>query len=109
MRKRNRILLGMAGLAIVGWLAWEILRPHEPEYKGRRLSEWLDDYNRAKDQDQEKPISEAIYAMGTNCEPFLLANLEHAETPLKTMFYNFVRNESFIRLPFYRADPSPPA
>jgi hypothetical protein len=105
MRKRFYIVLAFVGVAIVGWLACKALRSPEPSYQGRRLSEWLDEYNRAGDMGKTEPISEAIRAMGTNTLPFLLANIKHTDSPLARKFFYLFRKQDLVKLPFYGAYP----
>jgi hypothetical protein len=105
MRKRLRIALAIVGLAILGWLGWKTLRSPEPSYQGKRLSEWLDEYNHAGGMDKTESASEAIRAMGTNSLPFLLANIKHTYSPLQQTFFKFVRKQHLVKLPFYGKDP----
>jgi hypothetical protein len=105
MRKRLRIAFAMVSLAILGWLGWHALRPPEPSYQGRRLSEWLDEYNQAGRLDKTESVSEAIRAMGTNSLPFLLANIKHTYSPLEQTFFKVVRKQHLVKLPFYGKDP----
>jgi len=105
MRKRLRIALAIVGVAILGWLGWKALRSPEPSYQGRRLSEWLDEYNHAGGMDKTESISEAIRAMGTNSLPFLLANIKHTYSPLEQTFFKLVRKQHLVKLPFYGKDP----
>src|SRR5271155_3873900 len=99
MRKRTGVALAILAVAMIGWFAWEVLRPHEPEYRGKRLSEWLDEYNRAGSFDKTQSASEAMRAMGTNCWPFLLANIKHGNSPLKQKFLNLLGRQHWVRLP----------
>jgi hypothetical protein len=92
-------------LVILGWMSWAALHSREPEYKGKRLSAWLDEYNKAGSMDKTKPASEAIRAMGTNCLPFLLANIKHRDSPLKQKLLKLVAKQHLIRIPFYGDDP----
>ncbi|HTA29647.1 MAG TPA: HEAT repeat domain-containing protein [Candidatus Cybelea sp.] len=85
-------------------LGWKTLRPTEPSYRGRRLSEWLDEYNRAGSPDKTGPVSEAIRAMGTNSLPFLLANMEHSDSPLSRKFFSLVQKQNWVKLPVHEPD-----
>jgi hypothetical protein len=98
-------LLAVLVVAALGGLAWLVLRPSEPSYQGRRLSEWLDRYNEAGAMDKTGPVSDAIRAMGTNSLPFLLAHIKHTESPLKRKFVNVVAKQHWVRLPFFGTDP----
>ncbi len=105
MRKRFRIVLAILGAAIFGWLGWDALRPHEPAYQGKRLSEWLDAYNQAGAMDKIGPVSEAIRTMGTNSLPFLLTHIKHTDSPLEQIFVELMKKQHWVKLPFYGADP----
>jgi HEAT repeat protein len=103
--KRRGILLTLLLLALLFVSAWFLFAPCEPSYHGRKLSEWLDDYNQAGSIDKAQPVFEAIRAMGTNALPFLLANLKHQDSPLKMKFYALAANQHLLKPPLYGADP----
>ncbi|HWY74833.1 MAG TPA: HEAT repeat domain-containing protein [Verrucomicrobiae bacterium] len=105
MRKRIRIVLVIAGVVIASVLVLEALRPREPVYQGRKLSQWLNDYNRAGKMDKTAPASDAIRAMGTNTLPFLLAHIKHRDSRLQEKFFNLLGRQHWAKLPFYGADP----
>jgi hypothetical protein len=105
VRKKRRILIAVLVVVFVGGLAWWAMHPREPVYQGRRLSQWLDEYNRAGAMDKTRPVSEAIRAMGTNTLPFLLANIKRTESPLKEKFFSLIRKQHWIKLSFYGTDP----
>jgi DnaJ-domain-containing protein 1 len=89
-------------------VAWELLRPREPVYQGKRLSQWLDEYNRAGHVDGDwskmEPISTAIRAMGTNSLPFLLARIKHTEPSLEKKFFEMIAKQRWVKLPLYGED-----
>ena len=77
MQKRRLIFLVIAGVVLVGVLVVAWNRNREPEYGGKRLSEWVDGYvtpGRRAESDA------AIRQIGTNALPFLL-NLVRYQTP----------------------------
>jgi HEAT repeat protein len=45
MGKKRGILLAVLVVALLGGLAWLVLRPHEPVYQGKSLSAWLEQYS----------------------------------------------------------------
>lgn len=68
-------LQGLLTLAFLAWFGWFILRPHEPVYRGRPLSLWLDEVYRTGEYGNSSVKSEteaAIRQLGTNALPFLL-------------------------------------
>ncbi len=94
--KRRLIALAVLLASVIAGLVWFSRRPPEPIYQGRRLSEWLDDYNRVvynqvgysgqvvqwnEFYDNKYHVSEAIRAMGTSTLPFLLAHIHAHSTP----------------------------
>ena len=103
MRKRFGIV-ALVTLVIIACMSWEAQRPHGPEYKGKRLSAWLEEYNTAGSMDKTKPASAAIRAMGTNCLPFLLANIKHINSPLKESFFQMLQKQHLVKIPFDGVD-----
>ena len=68
-------------LATIGMLVWRVFSVREPSYRGKSMSVWLEEYNRAGALDKTGPASEAIRAMGTNALPHLLAHLKRKDSP----------------------------
>jgi hypothetical protein len=104
MQKRVQIALAALLVMLAGLMAWRGLPEREPIYQGKRLSQWLDEYNRAGSMDKTEPTSAAIRAIGTNCLPFLLAHIKHIDSPLKTKLLALLSRQRLIKLPFYGAD-----
>ncbi|MDB6065656.1 MAG: putative lyase [Pedosphaera sp.] len=79
MRKRGVILLAMLIVAVVGGIGWLVLRPREPVYEGKTLSEWLDGDVRSPSPSSwmiaAKQSKNAVVQMGTNAIPWLLLRL----------------------------------
>lgn len=78
-RKRKRLLLILAGVALISVLSFWLLNQNtEPTYEGRPLSEWIMLHSRtyrSKQTDQGVTIeqaAEAIRAIGTNGLPYLV-------------------------------------
>jgi len=98
----------LPGIAIVGALlagfAWLVLRPHEPVYRGKPLSFWLEAADVSAVYQHEIPASPAelaLRAQGTNTIPLLL---KMARTPLygfRRMIGWMARDDgsSFLHLP----------
>src|SRR5262249_2118123 len=75
MTNRNKRILA-AGLltVIVGAVAWVGLNRGEsqPVFQGRRLSDWLEDFDHWNGTDTNAPAVVAIRALGTNAIPTLV-------------------------------------
>jgi HEAT repeat protein len=83
MRKRVKIALAvLLFLGVFGLTAWQIVRPTEPVYRGRRLNLWLERYRPDGDMPE---VDEAVRSVGTNAIPFLLQNLQAKDSRLKPM------------------------
>ena len=103
MQKRRRLILILVGVAVlVGMVVLGALREREPEYGGKKLSEWLARYKdppiimtfttnsgyylNGKAQQTPGPSSDeaadAIRLIGTNALPFLVAWINY-ETPAR--------------------------
>jgi hypothetical protein len=105
MKKRLSIVLAVVAVVIIGWLGWKAQCSPEPSYQGRRLSEWLDEYNHAGGVAKTDPASAAIRVMGTNILPLLLANIKRSDSPLAKKFFNLLQKQHWVKLPFHAADP----
>jgi len=95
--RKRRIYLALVGLGIVIGGVVLLSRPErEPEYGGKKLSEWVD-----RDGDRKiirigsnlPPEEDPIYRIGTNGIPFLLKWLQYEQPAWKRSFFagiNFV-------------------
>src|SRR5215510_13709512 len=87
MRKRRFYLLLIGAVVVIGVLVAVVSGPREPEYNGRKLSEWVDDYNRDawyssyRKFHSQVAAEEAIKHAGTNALPWLLEWIQY-EPPL---------------------------
>ncbi len=86
MRKRGLIRLLIGILVLIGAIVVLSRREREPEYGGKRLSEWVDELPESRDGAAEK----AVRNIGTNGLPFLVKWMLY-ETPVwKSKVYDFV-------------------
>jgi HEAT repeats len=105
MRKWSRILAALLVVAVLGGLAWLLLRPREPEpmYEGKPLTYWLQAFSPYYDQ----PISgaagpttenanDAVRLLRTNAIPTLLRLLKTPDAPLTSWFFGLLRKQHFI-------------
>ena len=98
MRNKRKLALAFLAIVLITGAAWLlVLSPREPSYQGKNLTQWLDEYNRAGSMDKTEPVSDAIRAMGTNSLPFLLANINHTDSPLKLKLQTLLRKQHVIK------------
>jgi hypothetical protein len=98
------LLQGLLISAFLAWFAWFVLRPHEPVYREKPLSRWLDDVYRAGPygNSQIKSDTEAgIRQLGTNALPFLLEMAGTRHTILRQGLIQMAREPdlAFLHLP----------
>jgi hypothetical protein len=89
MTKRRILLIGIpvAVVAIVG-LIMALTREREPEYGGKKLSEWVEEYE-SESRLAGNPIiaDRAIRELGTNAIPYLVAWLRYNPPTWKLKLY----------------------
>lgn len=105
MEKRFVIALAILVLLGLGVIVVFSSKAKEPVYQSKSLDQWLDEYNRVSSMDKTEPASKAIRAMGTNCLPFLLAHIRHADSHLKQKLVSLIQKQKLVKLPFYGEDP----
>jgi len=92
-------LIVVLGVAITA-AAFFALRPREPVYQGKRLSEWLADFNRAGRGQVNQEAENAIRQIGTNALPFLVTDLCTLDSPYKLALMRWYNKWSPIKLRF---------
>jgi len=99
----------MVGALAVGFLLWEMLRPQEPAYQGKRLSAWLRVVGSSVNLVESNQAREAVKEMGTNALPTLIRMLGTRESLLKSKLRPASLRYPLVRR-FYipRADPPGP-
>src|SRR5438128_866452 len=93
-------------LAVITVAVFFALRPREPVYEGRRLSQWLDQYEAsflAQDQTKEQARS-AISRIGTNALPALLWMVSAEDSALKQKLLTLAEKQSMVLLRMRRDD-----
>ncbi|HZV33342.1 MAG TPA: HEAT repeat domain-containing protein [Verrucomicrobiae bacterium] len=94
MRKACRIFFGILLVSILGGLAWTVLRKPQvpnPIYKGKSLSQWLEQVDVSKGQSAlTTNAAEAVLHMGTNCIPYLLWEAGTQDSELKLSVMRFL-------------------
>jgi HEAT repeat protein len=97
MRKWSRAFYPILVIAAVGGIAWLVLRPREPEYKGKPLSGWLEDTD-AYDPTKTQAATEAVRQIGTDAIPELRRMLRARDTPFKLKLIALVRQQHFFKV-----------
>jgi hypothetical protein len=102
MQKRGQFALAVLLVAIGGVIAWQILRgrEHEPVYRGKRLSLWLNYRTALKAQEAHDAVRQA----GTNAIPTLLRMLRAKDSGLKVGLMNLVQRQRIITIDYTRAE-----
>jgi hypothetical protein len=103
---RKRRILEAASLAVVlGGFACEVIRPHEPEYEGRRLTSWLvydGDNLRSPDsmatRDEQNLVEGAVRHIGLDALPILTKMLRAKDGLFKQQLVALSRRFPFIPL-----------
>jgi len=109
MRKRVQIALAVLFVAIVGGIAWQLLREREPVYQGRPLSAWLEQYGTnqwslGQNGELEKQAETAIRQIGTNALPMLLERLRARDTRLKQVMMIWMQKQKLVHFNFKSAN-----
>jgi HEAT repeat protein len=94
--KRGRAIAGVVFLAAVA--AFFALRPREPVYGGKRLSEWLHELDKDTFTEESRAqATEAVRRIGTNGIPFMERMLSH-DPWLRRALIELSGKQSLIRL-----------
>jgi len=111
MNKRLRILsFALLGIALIAFAWWILRDPSDPRYQGKRLSEWLKNYDHYRPSvndlwvDQMRQTDEAVRNLGTNCIPLLLRLMEAKDSRLKTRMFEFLGDHGFGDISFTSAE-----
>lgn len=102
MRKgrRNLLLGGLVALALASALVSLALRPPEPAYQGRSLSEWL---KLGTNGYLDPAAKSAIRHIGTNATPILLQMLRAHDSRLKLQLVGLLEKQHLVKLHFTSA------
>src|SRR5262245_61766710 len=97
MKRRHYVTI--AGLLLCITLWW-ILKPdnHNPTYKGKRLSVWLQGYD-SGDQHERAITDEVVRQIGTNAVSFLLHELGVNDSALKTKLVHLASRQGLSSFP----------
>src|SRR4051812_25450889 len=82
---KQRVFLILLGIVIAGVIVVLARRDREPEYGGKRLSEYLSGLS--GNAAEKKRADEAIGQIGTNAIPYLLKWMQYETPAWKTQLY----------------------
>ncbi|MDB6109188.1 MAG: domain containing protein [Pedosphaera sp.] len=106
--KRFRIVSAMLIVAMVGGIGWQVLRPQEPVYQGKRLSAWLAELDKEMPPSNyvgtNGPVAAALQQMGTNAIPCLRRLLKAKDSRLKARLIAFANKQRWVRIHITPAD-----
>jgi hypothetical protein len=84
MQVRRRLLLILLGVGVLVGVLVVALRPApEPEYEGKKLSEWVVEFSTNASPAGKSRAEQAVRHIGTNALPYLLTWIRY-EAPLRT-------------------------
>lgn len=107
MRKRRTILLliGVPSVLLLGLLVAGAFRSREPEFEGKKLSEWVEMYPIWGSPGDRARAEAGVRGIGTNAVPFLLRWLAYEQPPWRARFNNTVNKlASRLRFRHYISD-----
>lgn len=97
MGKPVQLALGLLAFACLGLVSWEQLDNSGPSYRGRRLTNWLEDLDL---ESTHSPVdaSHAIRAIGTNALPVLFKMIRASDPFWKRGLLWLDAKQSILRL-----------
>jgi HEAT repeat protein len=104
MRSARRLLFAVALVGILSWFAWFILKPREPSYQGRSLSNWLEEASEGGFgiyPDARPEAVNAIRQIGTNAIPTLLKMAKAKDSKLTFFLRKWNNRFPRLDLPFF--------
>ena len=105
-QQADRILLGALLIALIGGLLLYLCVPHEPSYRGKAQSYWVN----CSGQESPEDVSAALNAISKEAIPYLVDKLQWAPSPtmvhLQRQFPNF---PLFLRCVQGASNPRGPA
>jgi hypothetical protein len=105
IRPRSILVLLIAVLCGVAWLALLLGKSDEPVYEGKPLSAWLRDIDYGQPEAKREKAGEAIRSMATNALPRLLHDLDVARQPrLEEYLIQLARKQSLFKLNWRNAN-----
>jgi alpha-galactosidase len=113
VRLKAGTFLAVVAVAVVAGFLIQVLRPPDPSYHGKKLSEWLEEDNPqarygVRDYrglgNHEEATAEAIQALGEKAIPPLLRMLGAKDSALKTIWVKLLEKQHVARIPYTLAE-----
>ena len=70
MKKTHKLLIALLGVIVLTVVGFEAMQSKEPEYQGRKLSEWIADFEQGETRREQAIV--ALRAMGPRVLPVLV-------------------------------------
>lgn len=102
MKKRSRTTLAIVIVSILGGLAQPTLLAREPSYQGKRLSDWMNDFEADKPEVRQE-ARDAIRKIGTNALPLIIEFIRSTNSPAKLRLMEWSKRQSMIHFHFTKA------
>ncbi len=110
MNRARIVLLSIAAALVFAGMAYSLIHQSEPEYQGKPVSAWIKELQpmvlndtgpaaQARAAKHQKAV-EAIRKLGTNAIPFLIAELQACDSPLKLKVASLAAKQSFFTIKF---------
>ena len=103
MNKRRVLILSIALTAVACAIVFSTMERREPVYQGRRLSQWLDDFD-GSGSPKEAVAKDAIRQMGTQALPALVGLLGRTDVPFKRTLASWLGRQSLVQIRFTWAE-----
>jgi hypothetical protein len=98
MTKRRKILLLLASLGLALGAYMLLTREREPSYKGRKLSQWVEDLGQMNLEGTPSPEGqEAIRHIGATAVPYLLMWMDYDPTAWRAKLNTFCDKHCGVR------------
>ncbi|EEF57880.1 HEAT repeat domain-containing protein [Pedosphaera parvula] len=101
MANKLRIITLAVALLALGGITWAWVRSREPVYQGKRLSYWLEQYEKGFKPGTPPPLAEeAIRHIGTNALPVLFKMITARDSQAKKLAMHWSARQKVIKFHF---------
>jgi HEAT repeat protein len=98
--KRNRAIALVVLSGVIAVATFFALRPREPVYQGKQLSEWLRDFDNGRGSPGYSGAEEGVRAMGTDCLPILMCELRAQDSPLLEKLVRLAGRQHWLKVSY---------